>query len=121
MAGMLSQEAVERAACAWMRTSMDAHEHGCARTLTGYCRFGYDPEQCIVFSECLLSCVAAAAFAEVPMAADGHPDLSGMWQTLGTADWDLGTMTCARTFLPTGRDRRHSSWSRCSRRRRDTL
>lgn len=33
--------------------------------------------------------MAAAAFAEVPMAADGHPDLSGMWQTLGTADWDL--------------------------------
>ena len=33
--------------------------------------------------------MAAAAFAQVPKAADGHPDLSGIWQTLGTADWDL--------------------------------
>jgi hypothetical protein len=38
--------------------------------------------------------IAAAAFAEVsiaqvPKAADGHPDLSGIWQALGTANWDL--------------------------------
>lgn len=24
-----------------------------------------------------------------PRAADGHPDLNGIWQALGTADWDL--------------------------------
>jgi hypothetical protein len=33
--------------------------------------------------------MAATAFAQVPRAADGHPDLSGIWQALGTANWDL--------------------------------
>ena len=39
--------------------------------------------------------VAASAFAQrgpayrAPRAPDGHPDLSGIWQTIGTADQDL--------------------------------
>jgi hypothetical protein len=33
--------------------------------------------------------VAAAAFAQAPRASDGHPDLSGIWQAMGTANWDL--------------------------------
>jgi hypothetical protein len=33
--------------------------------------------------------MAEAAVAQVPKAADGHPDLTGIWQTLSTADWDL--------------------------------
>ena len=32
---------------------------------------------------------AQVSFAQVPRAADGHPDLSGIWQALGTANWDL--------------------------------
>lgn len=35
-------------------------------------------------------CIAAAtAYAQIPRASDGHPDLSGIWQAIGTADWDL--------------------------------
>ena len=33
--------------------------------------------------------VAAAAFAQVPKAPDGHSDLTGIWQAMGTANWDL--------------------------------
>jgi hypothetical protein len=31
----------------------------------------------------------ATAFAQVPRASDGHPDMSGIWQAMGTANWDL--------------------------------
>lgn len=38
--------------------------------------------------------ITAAAFAQlslaqIPKAADGHPDLSGIWQAMGTVNWDL--------------------------------
>jgi hypothetical protein len=33
--------------------------------------------------------LSASASAQVPKAPDGHPDLSGVWQTLSTANWDL--------------------------------
>ena len=33
--------------------------------------------------------MAGAAFAQVPKAAGGHPDLTGIWQGPGTANWDL--------------------------------
>jgi hypothetical protein len=37
--------------------------------------------------------LAGAAFAQlpaqIPKAAGGHPDLSGIWQAMGTANWDL--------------------------------
>jgi hypothetical protein len=32
---------------------------------------------------------AATASAQAPRASDGHPDLSGIWQAMGTANWDL--------------------------------
>lgn len=32
---------------------------------------------------------AATSFAQAPRASDGHPDLSGIWQARGTANWDL--------------------------------
>src|SRR5690349_17538759 len=32
---------------------------------------------------------AVTASAQVPRASDGHPDLSGIWQAMGTANWDL--------------------------------
>lgn len=33
--------------------------------------------------------MSMAAFAQVPKAADSHPDLSGLWRALGTANADL--------------------------------
>src|SRR5262245_27607760 len=32
---------------------------------------------------------AQAATERIPRAPDGHPDLSGIWQALSTAAWDL--------------------------------
>lgn len=32
---------------------------------------------------------AAAQSSDVPRAWDGHPDLNGIWQVMGTAHWDL--------------------------------
>ena len=32
---------------------------------------------------------AAAQSTEAPRAWDGHPDLNGIWQAIGTAHWDL--------------------------------
>jgi len=29
------------------------------------------------------------AFGQVPRSSDGHPDLTGIWQAMGTANWDL--------------------------------
>jgi hypothetical protein len=37
----------------------------------------------------------------LPRAADGHPDLTGIWQTLSTADWDLEPHA-ARKDAPAG-------------------
>lgn len=31
----------------------------------------------------------ASTPSQVPRAFDGHPDLSGIWQAVGTANWDL--------------------------------
>jgi hypothetical protein len=43
----------------------------------------------LTFGVAALLTAAATAFAQVPRASDGHPDLSGIWQTMGTANWDL--------------------------------
>jgi len=37
----------------------------------------------------LAGCVAAVPQDQVLRAYDGHPDLSGIWQTIGTANWNL--------------------------------
>ena len=39
--------------------------------------------------------VAAGPLTQVPKAADGHPDLSGVWQALNTAHWNLEPHTSA--------------------------
>ena len=33
--------------------------------------------------------LAGVCLAQVPKASDGHPDMSGIWQAMGTANWDL--------------------------------
>ena len=38
---------------------------------------------------------AAGPLTQVPKAADGHPDLSGVWQALNTAHWNLEPHTSA--------------------------
>ena len=39
--------------------------------------------------------VAQTAGAEVPRAWDGHPDLNGVWQAIGTAHWDIQDHTAS--------------------------
>jgi hypothetical protein len=39
--------------------------------------------------------VAAGPLTQIPKAADGHPDLSGVWQALNTAHWNLEPHTSA--------------------------
>ena len=48
----------------------------------------------------VLSIVAAAAAAqssnyEAPRHYDGHPDLNGIWQAIGTAHWNLQDHTAS--------------------------
>ena len=53
----------------------------------------------------LLALILAAAnvSAQVPRAADGHPDLTGIWQAMGTANWDLEDHASeAGPFYPLG-------------------
>ena len=54
----------------------------------------YDPRNCMQMLRSLtlgatLLVAAVSASAQVPRAADGHPDLSGIWQAMGAANWDL--------------------------------
>jgi hypothetical protein len=44
-----------------------------------------NPLTCAVWAALLVSTLSA----QVPKAAGGHPDLSGIWQAMGTANWDL--------------------------------
>jgi hypothetical protein len=39
-----------------------------------------------VFALCATALIASA---QAPKASDGHPDMSGIWQAMGTANWDL--------------------------------
>ena len=41
-----------------------------------------------------------APAGEIPRAADGRPDLSGIWQALGTAHWDLQDHAAAPSPFP---------------------
>ncbi|HWE51988.1 MAG TPA: hypothetical protein VG273_19505 [Bryobacteraceae bacterium] len=38
---------------------------------------------------CFCMTMGGAASAQMPRAAGGHPDLSGIWQALNTANWDV--------------------------------
>ena len=38
---------------------------------------------------CQVVLFAGVSIAQVPKASDGHPDMSGIWQAMGTANWDL--------------------------------
>jgi len=52
---------------------------------------------------CWLLAAAAAAQApayRAPRASDGHPDLSGIWQVLNTANWDIQGHTAAAGPFP---------------------
>jgi hypothetical protein len=43
---------------------------------------------------------SAGVLSELPRAADGHPDLSGVWQTLNTAHWNLEPHVSAYPVVP---------------------
>lgn len=42
-----------------------------------------------ILSLLLLATAGHAADAEFPRAWDGHPDMNGVWQAIGTAHWDI--------------------------------
>jgi hypothetical protein len=42
-----------------------------------------------ILSLLLLATAGQAADADFPRAWDGHPDLNGVWQAIGTAHWDI--------------------------------
>ena len=42
-----------------------------------------------IFSVALIPAAAQTSAAGVPRAWDGHPDLNGIWQAIGTANWDI--------------------------------
>lgn len=43
----------------------------------------------LTFGTAMLLGTTATAFAQVPRSPDNHPDLSGIWQAMGGANWDL--------------------------------
>ncbi len=44
---------------------------------------------CVVHTLATRPIVAQTTGADVPRAWDGHPDLNGVWQAIGTAHWDI--------------------------------
>jgi hypothetical protein len=38
---------------------------------------------------CMIPAVAQTAAPRIPRMADGKPNLTGLWQAMGTADWDI--------------------------------
>ena len=50
----------------------------------------------------VLAPISVAAQGEVPRAFDGHPDLNGVWQALGTAHWDIQDHPAAAGPVDTG-------------------
>ena len=56
-----------------------------------------------VFVLALMPAAAQTAAYRAPRAADGHPDLNGIWQALNTANWDLeGHSAQAAQVVETG-------------------
>lgn len=56
----------------------------------------------ILAALCLLSAGlhADGVLTEIPRAVDGHPDLSGVWQSLNTAHWNLEPHVSAYPVVP---------------------
>ena len=44
---------------------------------------------CVALSLLAFSALAQSQIASLPRAWDGHPDLNGIWQAIGTAHWDI--------------------------------
>ena len=63
----------------------------------------------------------AAQTAEVARDWDGHPDLNGVWQAIGTAHWDIQDHRGERRASRLWRDRRHSTGPGGGGRQRDSL
>jgi hypothetical protein len=55
----------------------------------------------VAAAACLVALHASAGvLTDVPRAKDGHPDLSGVWQSINTAHWNLEPHTSAYPVVP---------------------
>ena len=64
---------------------------------------------------------AAAQTSEVSRAWDGHPDLNGVWQAIGTAHWDIQDHPASAGPVDFGAIGRHPAGAGGGGRQRDPV